>query len=119
MVTVAQIASTAFTAAAAQVTDAVVDVTVTRYTQGAYNATTGAYSLTSSQEAGQAVLDMVKPVNDIFPTFVIGPKDQLWLIRGITTLQEGDKVTIAAADYRVAAVQDILAAGSLFYAVLQ
>lgn len=119
MTTVAAIARDAFNAVAAQITDAILDVTVTRITQGAYNVTTGAYAETTSTQTGRAVLDTVKPVQDLFPAYVRGPKDQLFLIEGITTLREGDELTIGATTYAVAAVQDIVGAGSLFYAIAQ
>lgn len=119
--TVAQIAETAFNNVAAAITDAIKDVTVTRTTRGVYNTATGSYATTESTDTGKAVLDTVKPVNDIFPAYKIGPKDQLWLIRDVSSVLEGDKVEFTgdSADYYVKAVQDILGAGSLFYVVVQ
>lgn len=119
--TVAQIAETAFNNVAAAITDAIKDVTVTRTTRGAYNTTTGSYATTDSTDTGKAVLDTVKPVTDIFPAYKIGPKDQLWLIRDVSSVLEGDKVEFTgdSADYYVKAVQDIVGAGSLFYVVVQ
>jgi len=119
MTTVAAIADAAFDAVALAITDAVQTVTVTRVTQGAYNYTTGAYAETTSAASGRGVLDTVKPVKDIFPSHIIGPKDQLWLLEGFASVLEGDKVTIGGTNYKVGAVQDIVGAGKLFYAVLQ
>lgn len=119
MTTVEAIAKAAFDAVAADITDAILDVTVTRITQGAYNVSTGVYAETTTTQTGRAVLDTVKPVADLFPAHVRGPKDQLFIIEGITALREGDEITIGATDYAVAAVQDIVGAGSLFYAIAQ
>lgn len=119
MTTVAAIAAAAFDAAGAAITDALQAVTVTRTTPGAYNPATGAYAATTAQSTGRGVLDSVRPVADIFPAHVRGPKDQLWLFEGLTALREGDAVAIGGTSYTVAAVQDIVGAGSLFYAVLQ
>ena len=145
--TVAQIAETAFNNVAAAITDAVKNVSVTRTTRGVYNTTTGAYAETYGREFGKAVLDTVRPVSDIFPQYKVGPKDQLWLVRGVGSIQEGDAIKFAPAealaledgsrilqedegafflegqvetpDYYAKAVQDIVGAGSLFYVVVQ
>lgn len=117
--TVALIADAAFDAVAAEITDAIATVTITRVTQGAYNYDTGAYAETSATTTGRGVLDSVKPVEDIFPTHIRGPKDQLWLLEGFTSVRESDTATIGGVDYVVAAVQDIAGAGTLFYAVVQ
>lgn len=119
MTTLAAIAQEAFTKVAAQVTDVVHDVTITRVAQGAYNATTGAYSETETTTEGQGVMDGVNPVKDIFPAHIRGPKDQLWLVRGVSDIREGDKLASGGNEYTVAAARDILGAGSLWYLVAQ
>lgn len=119
MTTIAAIADAALDAVALAITDAVQTVTVTRISQGAYNATTGAYAETESTQTGRAVLDSVRPVEDIFPAYIAGPKDQLWLLEGLASLREGDKLTIGGADSYVKAWQDIGGAGTLYYAVAQ
>lgn len=119
--TVADIALEAFTEVASEITDAVVDVTVTRVTQGAYNATTGAYTETETPSTGKAILVTERPIKDIFPTYKIGPKDQLWLIRGIASILEADELVFSgdATVYKASATQDILKAGALHYVVVQ
>lgn len=119
MTTVAAIADAALDAVDAAITDAIVAVTVTRTTQGAYNTTTGAYAETNTTETGRSVRMTDRAIADVFPDYVRGPKDQLFLLEGITTLQEQDKLTIGGTDYRVARWQDIVGAGTLFYAVAQ
>jgi hypothetical protein len=117
MTTVADIADAAFDAVADDITDAVHAATVTTTAQGAYNAATGAYSETDSEETGRAVFANERPVRDIFPDYQVGPGDQLLLVEGVTSLAEGNAVTINSVEYVVRAVQDIAGAGALFYAV--
>ncbi len=117
--TIALIADAAFDAVEAGITDAIATVTITRVTQGAYNFATGAYAETTASASGRGVLDSVKPVEDVFPYHIRGPKDQLWLFEGFTSIREGDTATIGGVDYVVAAVQGIAGAGTLFYAVVQ
>lgn len=119
MTTVAQIGASAFDAVAASITDAIIAVTVTRTTQGAYDVASGSYATTSTTQTGRAVVDTVKPVTDIFPAYIVGPKDQLFFIEGITALAEADTITTASGTYKVAKVQDVLHNGTLFYAVAQ
>ena len=118
--TVTAIAGAAFDAVAAAITDAVQDVTLTKTTRSDYDTKSGSYIEADTAITGRGVLDTVKPVRDVFPNWVTGPKDQLWLLEGLSSAPaEGDKLTVGSADYRVAAAQDIVGAGSLFYAIVQ
>lgn len=123
MTTVSEIAAKAFSGVSAEITDAIQDVTVMRTTQGAYDAASGSYSVTTSTQVGRAVIDspsgLSKPVADIFPAYIIGPRDQLILIEGVTSVNEADTLSIGGLTYAVGAVQDILGAGSLFYVIAQ
>ena len=116
--TIAAIAKEAFDAVAAEVTDAIKSATVRRVTLGAYNVSTGSYAETNSDTACRAVLDTIKPVEDVFPNYTAGPKDQLWLIEGATSVEENDQFIVGGSTYEVMKVQDLLGAGALFYAVV-
>lgn len=118
MTTVAQIAAKAFIAVAAKITDAIHPATLTRETQGAYNPTTGAYAVTTVVQTGRAAVDTVRPVTDVFPSYVVGPGDQLVLLEGFTIVKENDALVITGKPAMVVrAVQDIVAAGTLFYII--
>ena len=82
--TVTLIADAAFDAVTAAITDAVQTITLTKTANGAYNLATGAYAETDTAYAGRGVLDTVKPVADVFPNWTVGPKDQLWLLEGLS-----------------------------------
>lgn len=115
--TVAQIAAKAMDAVAAKITDAIHAATLVRTTQGAYNATTGAYATTTATQTGRAVVDTVRPAQDVFPDYVAGPGDELILLEGFTSAKENDALTFAGRTRTVRQVQDIAAAGTLFYVV--
>ena len=118
--TVTAIADAAFDAVAAAITDAVQTITLTKTALGAYNVATGAYAETDTAYTGRGVLDTVKPMRDVFPNWTVGPKDQLWLLEGLSAAPaEGDKLTVSSVDYRIAKVQDIVGAGTLYYVVAQ
>lgn len=119
MTTVAAIADAAFDAVAAEITDAIKTVTLTRTANGTYNPATGTYATTTTTQTGRAVLVTETPVKDIFPAHIVGPKDQLWLIEGLTALAENDALTIGSGSFTATRVQDVAGAGSLFYAVVQ
>ncbi|WP_212525854.1 hypothetical protein [Actibacterium sp. MT2.3-13A] len=117
MTTVAAIAAAAFDAVAAEVTDAIQSATLTRTTKGAYSTTTATYAETTSNQTGRAVIDTVKPIADVFPDYVAGPGEELILLEGFTSCREGDTLTFGGRARSVMMVQDILGAGTLFYAV--
>ena len=120
MTTVAQIAAKAIGAAQKAIPDAVHAATLTRTVQGAYNATTGAYATTPGPgfpQTGRAVVDSERPVGDVFAEYVVGAGDELILLEGFTSCAENDTLTFAGRTRIVRKVQDILAAGSLFFCV--
>jgi len=117
MTTVAQIAAKAIGAAQKAIPDAVHAATLTRTVQGAYNATTGAYATTTTSQTGRAVVDSERPVGDVFEEYVVGAGDELILLEGFTSCAENDTLTFAGRTRIVRKVQDILAAGSLFFCV--
>ena len=115
--TVAQIAKKAFDKVGAKITDAIQTATLANDTQGAYNADTGTYTLTTTTETGRAVVDTVKPINDIFPDYTVGPGDELILLEGFTACAENYRLTMGGKTWHIRRAQDIVAAGSLFFAV--
>lgn len=115
MPTVAQIAKLAFDGVSVAILDAIQTATLTRTTQGPYNPATGDYATTTDTQTGRAVVDSVKPVKDVFPEYVVGPADELILIEGFASAVENDTLTFAGRTRIVLQVQDIVAAGSLFY----
>ena len=117
MVTVAQIAAKAFNAVAAKITDAIQSASLAYDTQGAYNVDTGEYALTTTTETGRAVVDTVKPMTDIFPDYIAGPGDELILLEGFTSCDENYRLTMTGETWHIQRVQDIVAAGSLFFVV--
>jgi len=119
MSTVAAISAEAFNAVSAEVTDAIHAVTLSYSTQGAYIASAGAYGTTTSTVTGaRGVLDVSKPIGDIFPNYVAGPSEKLILIEGATaTPKEGWGINFNSVDYVVKRVLDIMDAGTLFYVV--
>lgn len=114
---VAEIAALAFDGVAGAITDAIHPATLTRTVQGAYDPATGSYSTTTTAQTGRAVIDTTKPMNDVFPAYVVGPRDQLILLEGMTSAKENDSLAFAGRTMIVMQVQDIVAAGSLFYIV--
>ena len=117
MTTVADIASDAFGAVSAAITDAIHAATLTRTTQGAYDPATGAYAATTAEQTGRAVVDTVTPIDDAFPAYVVGPADELILLEGFTSCVENDALEFAGRTRTVRRVQDIVAAGTLFFVV--
>jgi len=119
MTTVAAISTEAFDAVAAAVTDAIHGVTLSYVTRGTYDPATGAYpAVTTPITGGRGVLDVSKPIADIFPGYVAGPSEKLILIEGITTApKEGWTVNFNSVDYEIKRVLDIMDAGTLFYVV--
>lgn len=117
MTTVADIAAEAFGAVALEITDAIHSATLTRTTQGAYTASTGAYAVTTASQTGRAVSDQSRPIADVFPHYVVGPADELFLLEGFTSCVENDALSVAGRSMIVRQVLDIANAGSLFYVV--
>lgn len=117
MTTVAEIGALAFNAVAAEITDAIHVATITRSTRGAYSTSTGEYAYSTADQTGRLVVDTVKPVGDVFPEYVSGPNEVLLFLEGFTSCLEGDAITYQGKTRDIVKVQDIVAAGTLFYAV--
>ena len=118
MTTIAEIAAKALDKVSAKITDAVHVATLARVTQGeSYDVASGTYPQIISTQTGRAVFCTVTAGPDLFPDYVFGPSDELLLLEGMASAQEGDTVTINDVARAVRAVQDLGGAGSLFYAV--
>lgn len=118
MVTVAEIAKTAFDAVASQITDAIHPATLGWVEKGAYDPEAGKYTETPKSDTGRVVVDSAKPVADIFEGYIVGPADQLILMEGFKTAPvENYTLTFAGQTLTITRVQDIVAAGSLYYCV--
>lgn len=117
MTTIAAIASEALDAVALDITDAVPPATLTRTTQGAYDAANGLYLTTTATQTGRAVFCDISAEADKFPGYVVGPADEVLLLEGFTGVAKNDVVTIGARGMTIAAVQDIGGAGSLYMVV--
>ena len=114
---VARIAKLAFDGVARAISGAIHPATLTRTTQGAYNPTTGAYATTTATQTGRAVVDTAKPLQDVFPDYIVGAGDELILLEGFTSARENDSLSFAGRTRIIRQAQDVLAAGSLFYIV--
>lgn len=100
MVTVADIAKAAFDGVGVAITDATHTATLTH---------------AGGTDTGRVVVDKVKPSSE-FTTFKPSQSAQLILMEGFATAPtDGDTLTFNARNYFVIRVQDIVAAGSLFY----
>lgn len=118
MTTVALIAAEAFTDVAAELTDVIKSCTLTKTTLGAYNATTGAHATTTSSVTGRAVAGTERAIQDIFPAYVVGPRDVLFYLEGLSSPPaENDTLTVNSVDYTITQVGDIVNA-STFFAVV-
>lgn len=120
MTTVAEIASEAFTAVAAELTGVVKSATLTRTVQGEYDPETGTFETTTSTDTGRAIFDTSTKIEDALPGYVAGPTEQLVWIEGLDTLEpkENDAIAIVGVDYTVKHVGDIVGAGSLYAATV-
>lgn len=119
MVTIAQIADSALAAVALKITDAILTVNLIEPTQGAYSTVTGTYAPgTTNHGTMSMVVQTERPISDVFPDYVIGAGDQLVFLRGSVTPKEGWSLT-GAQTYDIRAVQDILANGTIFNAVVR
>ena len=116
--TVAQIADLAMTAVQAQITDAIHSATLSYDVQGAYDFDTGEYATTTTTlTGGRIVVDTEKPATDIFPDYEIGPGDELIFCEGFTACEETWALTANSRTWIIRQVQDIVAAGSIFYVI--
>lgn len=124
--TVAGIAAEAFTAVAAEVSGVVQPCTLTKVTQGAYNAATGQYSETTTTATGRAVIatggsvegGIVSTIKDMFPAYVAGPADVvMFLIELSAAPKENDKITFGGVARTIKAAGDIVGAGALYVVI--
>lgn len=120
MTTTAEIAKMAFDAVADAITDVVYPVSVSYEILGAYDPITGQYPKTAVTVSGaRGMLDMGKPVKDIFPDYIIGPTDKLLYIEGLTAVpKEGWALTFNSVAYTIKQVLDILDAHATYYVVV-
>lgn len=117
MPTVAEIADLAFDGVSGAIPDAVHTATLAQDTQGAYSTATASYAVSTATQTGRVVVDTVTPASDLFPDYVAGPADELLLLEGFTSCAEGNRVTFQGRTKTVKLVQDIVGAGTLFYAL--
>ena len=117
MTTVADIAKDAFDAVSGSITDAIHSATITSTAKTAYDTVSGSYSETVTTATGRAVLVTERPVQDIFPDYIAGEGDQLWMLEGFSAVTALDKLTVGSDTYHIRAVQDIAGAGTVFYVV--
>lgn len=124
MPTVAEIAALALGAVDSAIPDAVHPATLSwkvsplpDQPQMAYDPVSGTYATTPESETGHMVVVTEKAPADIFPDYTAGPGDEVVMLEGFTDCQEGWTLAGAGKTWHIKLVQDILAAGSLFYAV--
>lgn len=121
MTTITAIADEAFDAANSAITDAIHNATITYETayDYSYDPHQGDYVFTTTSITGRALFDTEKPVNDLFPDYVVGAKEILVLLEGFTTeCKEGWKLTVNSIDYTIKKVQTVAGSVSLMYAVV-
>jgi hypothetical protein len=115
MTTISAIAAEALDGVAADITDAIQAATLVRTSHDFYDIPTGAMGTSTASQTGRLVYCNIATAADIFPGYTVGPSDQLLLLEGFTSVLKNDVVN----DLTVVEVQDIVGAGSLFYAVAQ
>lgn len=116
MPTVAEIAKRAFDGVARGIPDAIHAATISHEVKGAYDNATDTYASTVTTDAGRCVVDTVKPVSDVFEDYIAGPSDQLVLLEGFGMIPaENWTLEFAGRALTIKRVQDIVAAGTLFY----
>lgn len=117
-ITIAQIAAKALTAVSKAIPDAVHTATLARVTQGMlYNATTGVYPKIILTQTARVVFSNVSAGYGMFPAYTFGPSDEVLFIEGVTSVHDGDTITIGDKVRTVVANQDIGGAGTAFMAV--
>lgn len=118
MVKASDIAKEAFDAVALDIADAIQDCTLRQVVRGAYDVATNSYSESASTYTGRLVVITERPEN-LFEGHVVGPQDQILFIEGLgVTPSKNDTISYSSVvDAPIVATQDILAAGTLFYAI--
>lgn len=120
MVTVAEIAATALDAVSDAITDAVHDGEMFEILTGAYDTTTGTMEqYRESRGTCRAVFATETPIGDVFPDYVSGPQDTLVFLEGISAVPREGWILCTDQDYVVTRAQDILAVGSIVFAVVK
>ncbi len=116
-ISVADINKWALDAVAGAISGVVHDATMSDNAQGSYDVASGAYSDSSTTyTGGRAVIDTVKPPQDVFPEYVAGPAEQLIWLEGFTTVAaENWSLTFNGATRQILRVQDVLESGGGFY----
>jgi hypothetical protein len=121
MTTVAEIAAEAFTAVAAELTDVIRSVTITRTTNEDYDPTTGTFASSTASDSGRIVFDTSTPIRDALPGYVAGPGEELVYIEGLDSIEpkENDSLSIVGrGSYRVVQVGNVAGSGGLFAATV-
>lgn len=90
---------------------------LTKTTQGAYNATTGAYAVTTTTHDGWAVVASDTPVEDVFPDYVVGPSDEMLLLNIEVAVKENDTLVYAGRTVTIRRVKDLTGAAFLWNVV--
>jgi len=125
MVTTAEIAKEAFDAVSAEITDAIYNAVITRTAQGAYNVTTDTYATTQTTHNGRVVeitawLGQRSPLPDLFPDFVVGRNNKIFMGEGFDILpQQNDTVQIKGVDYHIERVADTMLTATIPYFVVR
>jgi hypothetical protein len=125
MTSVAEIALEVFTALAAELPDVVKACTLTKVTQGAYDATAGSYGEATATYTGQAIITtggtiegLNSTIKDVYPAYVAGPTDINMILQGLSAAPEkNDKVTIGSNTWTITLVGDVVGVGELFIIV--
>lgn len=133
MTTVAEIAALAVAGVRGAVTDAIKTASLIEISNSFYDTSAARYRTRYEVTGtGNVIVETQKPASDIFPEYVIGPGEQLVFLEGFSTRPlEGMVLRFAALtvgtetdaspgdDLSILRVQDILGAGSIFYAVIR
>lgn len=120
MLRVADIAKRAYDGVAGKIAGVIHEGTLKRVIPGEYDPNTGKIEDETVTDPCRVIFDNQAPVEDIFPGFVPGPKDQLAYIEGLTEMQpqEGDTLEAAGKSFSVTKVSDILHAGEFYSAIV-
>lgn len=120
MLRVADIAKRAYDDVAGKIAGVIHEGTLKRVGEAVYDPVTGRYEATEETDSCRVIFDNERPVEDLFPAYVPGPKDQLAYIEGLTEMQprEGDTLEATGKSFAVTKVSDILHAGEFYSAIV-
>jgi hypothetical protein len=103
-----------------KIADAIQDGILLEPVKTGYDHATGAYVTDLTERAtGRVVTETTRPVKSVFPDFVAGPGDQLMLLEGFAVAPQTGWTLRLGRDHEILRVQDILGAGTLFFAVVR